>query len=260
MSKIRYNYKTKITFSEKIYSHSYLLRLIPYENEAQHIIESNYKISPMGVVNSDTDAFGNQFLAGYVGEFHHSFEFSSEGIVETFPYILHEKLNPIYLFPSGLTKPLDNILLLNSELKFSAESSIHQKAAFISELMFKTITYEQGVTGINTTAEEALTLKKGVCQDYAHIMVSLCRLNKIPARYVAGFIEGEGFSHAWMEYYTDGEWHGFDPTHNTKIAINYIKIAQGRDYGDCPIDNGIFRGIAFQNIDVNVKVEHEDKE
>ncbi len=178
-------------------------------------------------------------------------------MLETYPYIIHEELNPIYRFASRFTKASDKLLQMNQELNFTESIDNHEKAKIISDKINTLITYEGGVTGIGTSAEEALSLGKGVCQDYAHIMISLCRLNDIPARYVAGFIEGEGFSHAWVEYYAEGAWHGYDPTHNVKIAINYIKIAQGRDYGDCAIDKGVFRGVAFQNLEVIVKVEHK---
>ncbi|MBP1618810.1 MAG: transglutaminase protein [Bacteroidetes bacterium] len=256
MPKLRYIYKAKITFSERIRSHSYLLRLLPFGNEAQRIVESHYHIFPRGVINKSEDVFGNKILTGYIDEFHNTFEFSSQGVLETYPYIIHEELNPIYRFVSRFTKPSDKLLQVNQELDFTRDLDNHEKAKFISDKINSLITYEGGVTGIGTSAEEALSLGKGVCQDYAHIMISLCRLNDIPARYVAGFIEGEGFSHAWVEYYEDGAWHGYDPTHNVKIAINYIKIAQGRDYGDCAIDKGVFRGVAFQNLEVIVKVEH----
>lgn len=257
MPKLRYFYKAKITFSERIRSHSYLLRLIPFENEAQRILESHYHISPAGTTNKSEDAFGNKILTGYVDDFHSTFEFSSEGVLETHPYIIREKLDPIYGFASRFTKASDKLLEVHRALNFAENTDTHEKAKLISDKINDAIIYEGGVTGVGTTAEEALSLGKGVCQDYAHIMICLCRLNGIPARYVAGFIEGEGFSHAWVEYYADEAWHGYDPTHNVKIATNYIKIAQGRDYGDCAIDKGVFRGAAFQNLEVIVKVEHE---
>lgn len=257
MPKLKYIYKVKITFSERITSHSFLLRLFPFENETQHILENQYEVLPEGVMNQAVDVFGNRIITGYLDEFHNTFEFLSSGVIETFPYILHEPLSPIYSFPSKFTKPGEKLLEVNQELGLHQEMDVQEKVKLISEKIFSLITYKGGVTGIQTTAEEALTLGKGVCQDYSHIMISLCRLNKIPARYVAGFIEGEGASHAWVEYFADGEWHGYDPTHNVKIAINFIKIAQGRDYGDCAMDKGVFRGVARQNLEVIVKVEHE---
>ena len=86
----------------------------------------------------------------------------------------------------------------------------------------------------------------GVCQDYAHILISMCRLSGIPARYVAGMMVGEGASHAWTEVWLDGGWTGVDPTHNRPVDETYIKLAHGRDFGDGAIDKGCFIGSATQ--------------
>lgn len=89
-------------------------------------------------------------------------------------------------------------------------------------------------------AYEAYALKKGVCQDYAHLMLCLMREFNIPCRYVNGFIEGEGQTHAWFDVLVDGYWHGFDPTHNRKIEYGYISLAHGRDAADCSVSRGVF--------------------
>jgi transglutaminase-like putative cysteine protease len=259
MPRLKFSYKARVTFSERIYSHSFLLRFLPFENEAQEVRESSYEVLPKGVTNLSTDFFGNKILTGYLDEWHSYFEFSSEGIVDTYDYVIAEPLNPNYLFPSKVTKPQEGIKKLYRDLCFGGGKSIHERASLISEKITSVLTYQPGVTGINTTVEEALSIGQGVCQDFAHLMISLCRLDKIPARYVAGFIEGEGASHAWVEYYCDGNWYAYDPTHNRKVETAYIKIAQGRDYNDCAMDKGVFRGLALQVLDVIVKVEHEQQ-
>lgn len=115
-------------------------------------------------------------------------------------------------------------------------------------------TYEKGVTTFLTTAEEAMTLKKGVCQDYAHILIALLRMMRIPARYVVGMMTGEGFSHAWVEMEADGKWYGLDPTNDVLVDENYIKISHGRDYDDCIVNKGLFTGMASQKQDIRVIV------
>ena len=74
--------------------------------------------------------------------------------------------------------------------------------------LYENFTYIPGVTDIHTTAGEALRLGRGVCQDYAHIMTAVLRYMGIPARYVNGLMIGEGYTHAWVEVYTDGGWYG----------------------------------------------------
>ena len=77
-----------------------------------------------------------------------------------------------------------------------------------------------------------MKLGKGVCQDYSHILIALCRKYKIPARYVVGMIIGEGATHAWVEVYYDGCWYGLDPTHNKEVDDYFIKIGGTPSYND----------------------------
>lgn len=257
MPQLKYCYKTRITFTKRVYDHHFLLRILPFENDAQCVVESQFNILPDSVIAQSVDTFGNKIITGYISSYHDYFEFLSEGIVETFDYKIQEGLNPFYSYPSKLTRPGREIEQLSSRLALTKEQSVHERIAIMSSGILEMIQYESGITGIQTTAEEALTLGKGVCQDYAQIMISLCRLNGIAARYVSGFIVGEGASHAWIEYYADGYWFAFDPTHNKKIETAYIKIAHGRDYDDCSIDKGVFRGTARQTLNVHLITEQQ---
>ena len=97
-------------------------------------------------------------------------------------------------------------------------------------------------------ANEALGLKKGVCQDYAHIFIAMARANKIPARYVSGYLNqgkkflGASFMHAWVEAYVPQlGWVGFDPTNNLLVDENFIKVSHGADYIDCTPVKGVIR-------------------
>ena len=120
--------------------------------------------------------------------------------------------------------------------------------------LYKDYVYEAGVTNVETTAEEAFNLGRGVCQDYAHIFISLCRLGGIPARYVTGFMIGEGQSHAWAEILFGDKWIGMDPTNNLLIDDNYIKLSHGRDAADCKINLGIMIGGGEQAQQIKVSV------
>ena len=95
----------------------------------------------------------------------------------------------------------------------------------------------------------------GVCQDYSHILISLCHLAGIPARYVVGMLTGEGASHAWVEIYQDEKWYALDPTNNLIVDDEHIKISHGRDYRDCLINQGVFTGCAKQTQEIQVVVE-----
>lgn len=112
-----------------------------------------------------------------------------------------------------------------------------------------------GSTNIHTTAEQAAAQHQGVCQDMTQIFLSLCRVEDIPCRYCAGLFEGEGATHAWAEVYTDGLWLGLDPTNAVAVTEHHIKLAQGRDHADCPIECGIFRGSAIQQMELHAAVQ-----
>jgi transglutaminase-like putative cysteine protease len=105
--------------------------------------------------------------------------------------------------------------------------------------------YTRGVTGVSTTAAEAFALGGGVCQDYAHVMLALCRLCGLPARYVSGHLLGEGATHAWIEVLLpDGDGavaHAFDPTHGVRTGLRHLTVATGRDYADVAPTSGTFR-------------------
>ncbi|MCD8082421.1 MAG: transglutaminase family protein, partial [Clostridiales bacterium] len=115
--------------------------------------------------------------------------------------------------------------------------------------------YVPGVTTTRTTASEAFAGGQGVCQDYAHVFLSLCRSAGIPARYVAGMIPGEGATHAWAEVWTQDGWVGMDPTNNRFTDDSYIRLTHGRDFADGAVDKGCFVRFAFQTQQVYVNVE-----
>jgi len=100
--------------------------------------------------------------------------------------------------------------------------------------------YTQDVTTVHTNSQEVYDLRKGVCQDYAHLFIAVARLFKIPCRYVSGYLNqddqhnGSGQTHAWVEALLPFiGWIGFDPTNNLLVDHHYIKIAHGTDYNDC---------------------------
>jgi len=96
---------------------------------------------------------------------------------------------------------------------------------------------------------------KGVCQDYAHIYITLLRIMGIPARYVCGMLIGEGVSHAWAEALCEKRWIGFDPTNDCLISDSHIKLGDGRDASECAINRGIIWGGGTQMQEISVAVE-----
>lgn len=126
--------------------------------------------------------------------------------------------------------------------------------ASICARVHRSLAYEWGITGVRTTASEALAGGRGVCQDYAHIMLAVCRSAGLAARYVSGHLTGEGGSHAWVEIlhphpHRQGGWiaEGWDPTHNRRTNSDYLVVAVGRDYADAAPLSGTYDGAGATN-------------
>ena len=137
---------------------------------------------------------------------------------------------------------------------FIMEGTALAAANLFMDIFRSFFSYRSGATDVRTCAEDAIALGCGVCQDYAQLLLGLLRAAGIPARYVAGLFEGEGSTHAWVEYYDGSCWHGVDPTRNRRVAADSIKLSHGRDSGDCQVDRGTFKGGADQLQTVYMKV------
>jgi transglutaminase-like putative cysteine protease len=123
-------------------------------------------------------------------------------------------------------------------------------ADHLNQAAYHALDYEWGVTGVRTTAHEALVLGRGVCQDFAHVMLALCRIRGLPARYVSGHLVGQGGTHAWVEvlvHSADGraaEAVGYDPCNGRRTGAGHVTVATGRDYRDVPPTSGTYVGSA----------------
>jgi transglutaminase-like putative cysteine protease len=124
--------------------------------------------------------------------------------------------------------------------------------------------YSPGSTTVSTPLEEFVQSGQGVCQDYTHAMLAVCRRVRLPARYVSGYIDsgadfvGAAATHAWVECLIPGVgWVGFDPTNAILASEAHVKIGHGRDYDDVPPIRGVRRGGGRETLGVNVSVEAE---
>lgn len=137
-------------------------------------------------------------------------------------------------------------------------------ALVLSEYVYDNFSYEKGVTNIETPVEDIWKLKAGVCQDFAHMLLEMLRMFKIPARYVSGYIcpkesgvRGEGATHAWVEAYIPFYgWLGLDPTNNTIVTDGHVKIAVGRNFADCTPVKGTYKGSGEHTLEVTVHIEN----
>jgi len=151
-----------------------------------------------------------------------------------------------WLAPTSLTAPADEWP------GPGPASSVFAYGQALSSAIYTQFAYVPGATDVSTPLHRFVAQKRGVCQDYAHLMLACARARGVPARYVSGYIysggdpatHGAGATHAWAELYLPHAqcWLGFDPTNNIVIADHHVKIAVGRDYADVPPTKGLLRG------------------
>lgn len=174
---------------------------------------------------------------------------------------VHERIWP-YLQESHLIPKSPEVWRQAVDLT-RGHSSIFEQTLAILHWIHATFIYEPGATHVSTTLLEAFSLKRGVCQDYTHVMLGLCRSVGIAARYASGYLYngprdtlvGTQASHAWCEVYLPGAgWIGFDPTNGTLADARYVKVAVGRDYNDVPPVMGSYHGHGHCHMEVIVEV------
>jgi len=130
--------------------------------------------------------------------------------------------------------------------------------------VFRRFEYAPQSTRVDSPIDDALSSRRGVCQDFAHIMIALVRQLGIPCRYVSGYLfqpggsgagSIDGATHAWVEtWLPDLGWVGFDPTHNSPAGEHHIRVAVGRDYADVPPTRGVFKGLSAVRSELAVGV------
>jgi transglutaminase-like putative cysteine protease len=134
----------------------------------------------------------------------------------------------------------------------------------LSRTIYESFSYETGVTHADSPIDLALEARSGVCQDFAHIMIAICRSWGVPARYVSGYLftdreagdrSDPDATHAWVEVFLPSvRWIGLDPTNNVEACERHIAAAVGRDYDDVPPSRGVYTGDAESQLAVGVSV------
>lgn len=272
---------TKYHYNCPIKESSNEIKLFPYNFENQEVLQFELSITKNPEVAISTDYHGNR-----VGNFNIT-EAHSEMIVETnmlvrtrhsqkIPEIdpvkvadLATKLNnDIYLlrlsYPEKIKKQIEVVKILKAI--DSSHKSIIEITQQCNEYVFTNFTYTKGITNIETSLDEILEHRKGVCQDFSLVLLQLLRTAGIPSRYVSGYIcpnesglRGEGATHAWVEIYSPKQgWLGIDPTNNIWTMDNHVKISVGRNFSECTPIKGTYKGFATHTLSVSVSIGYED--
>ena len=255
----------------------------PQKTPRQRLASFDLELDPAAQVFSYADPFGNAVYHFDVPHPHDQLTITARSVVETSaPDPLPEALD---LGDWDRLKS-DRVLVENFDFlrhqgfcvetdalrSFAAEHGLDRlrdrdpltAVRRLAETLYDAFDYEPGVTDAESPIDLALSARRGVCQDFAHIMITLCRSWGIPARYVSGYLftDREGgdrsdpdASHAWLEVFLPStRWIGFDPTNNTLAGERHISAAIGRDYADVPPSRGVYKGEAESQLAVGVNV------
>ena len=257
MEEFYIEYSIENVYESPVKKAHYELLILPTSHATQKLKELTIVCTDDSIPFTSPNIFGFDRLSYYIDK-----PFSVFGI-QLFAKVEIEKVNPFlvtslspfdelrilqsheffidnYLFqkPTSLTTiPKDNTVYFPL---FTGEQSLFEYLIALNTFIYTLLSYSPQSTDITTSIEEVLQIRKGVCQDFAHLFIAICRHNKIPARYVTGYLnQGEAFIgasqlHAWAEILVpELGWIGFDATNNLLADHHYIKIAHGTDYQDC---------------------------
>jgi len=244
-----------------------ILRMTPGSHDGQYVAEWQIDVSTDTKLDMHEDAFGNVthvLSCGPVADIN----ITAEGLIETHDTggVLRgtdERFPPsLFLRTTELTGVNPAMAAFARQMRAEAESDtlgfLHALMSQISEHM----TFDEDPTHSGTSAVEAFTLKRGVCQDYAHIFIACARSGGVPARFVSGhFLRSDGATHldaghAWAEAFVpDLGWVGFDPANAICSTDAHVRVAIGLDYlGAAPV-RGTRYGGGMETLTVAVKVE-----
>lgn len=276
---------TTYTYTEPVPVCHNLAKLAPRNTPGQVCREFRLSIQPEPTFRlRRQDYFGNEVDCFSIEEVHDRLQVTAESIVDVSP----PKLSPRPESPPwdklDIRRPSIVIFTLRSprivpseEMRAFARPSfppgrrVFDAVRDLTSRIHEEFTFDPLATTVHTRPEELLTLRRGVCQDFAHLAIGCLRSLGLPARYVSGYVStlpppgqprlmGADASHAWISAYCGPlGWVDFDPTNDKVVSDSHITIGWGRDYGDaCPIQ-GVFIGGGQQQMTVGVDVlpQHE---
>ena len=221
----------------------------PDRHGGQRLIVRQLLVNVEATVRESTDAFGNLVCHVEAEWVERTLELEAQMLVERAPGQHPPSARGMrgqrFLEPTRLTAP--DAHLIEVAHRLAATGDRNTLVERINHWVWHSMSYAPGVTGVKTTAAEAIGLGQGVCQDYAHIMLAICRELALPARYVSGHLLGEGATHAWVEVLAPDPSRpsrhtvqAFDPTHGRRVRPDYVTVAVGRDYADVAPTSGSY--------------------
>lgn len=272
--KVAVHHRTAYVYGGEVRSSYNEARVTPLTTDRQLVLEASVQVDPPAPTFRYWDYWGTMVDAFDIHVPHTELAVTGESVVETSPGPpagdatwedirrpeTWDRLTE-FLAPTKYVPLVEEVAEAGRGAADGASPADACDAAV--EWVRDRLRYEKGATNVSTTAEEALRIGGGVCQDFAHLTLAFLRALGIPARYISGYVfasedvevgmELTGQSHAWVEAWT-GEWYALDPTHGVPVGERHVAVARGRDYGDVPPLKGIYRGGPAQGLVVTVNL------
>jgi len=268
------DHSTSVAFEEPAWEHQCELRLAPPENSQQRVHSLEIKVEPEAELHRHIDAFGNDVHSFSLLRPHDHVTVHMQADVETLlsnPFAF-ELLTPeresqwladalraqprlwaYVLHRSDATPSAGHLAKLTADLGLPAyrpKAVLQESLLELMEWIGSRFAYDPDVTHVHSSLDDVLREQAGVCQDFAHVMITVVRSWGFPARYAMGYVDPGYFdegvplaTHAWAEVLLPGAgWRGFDPTHGVLANDSFVVAAVGRDYQDAAPVRGSFKG------------------
>lgn len=280
MNRLRIRHLTGFHYGGDVTASYNEARMLPVSAEGQLVLYSNLEILPISSQHTYVDYWGSRVASFEVLTPHKELSLTAMSLVEvqdrdhqdlrlTWDELAVEVEKATdHVEQTKQTRrtdpPVEVVSIARDIVARTADPC--EAALQICTAIGESVQYRHGVTGVHSTAAEAWAVRKGVCQDIAHLALGALRAVDIPARYVSGYLHpkpsaaiGEtvsGESHAWVEWFC-GEWRGFDPTNRIDIGDRHVTVGRGRDYNDVPPLRGVYAGPYGSELFVKVEITRE---
>jgi len=243
------------------------VRLRPMDGNGQRCLDFRLELSHGVKARTYVDGFGNHVHYFNLVRPHTGMSVISRSTVETgldFDENPGEELVQDFFRFRSPVKDIEGVRELARRHAIEDPTSPESVERALDELtatISREFTYDTTVTNVYSVVDDVLTLKAGVCQDFAHLFLAVARAMGVPARYVSGYIhlakrgnKATAASHAWAEAWVAGRgWIGFDATHPVRTTPHHVRLAVGRDYTDAAPTRGVYVGSAVSTMSISVK-------
>ncbi|MGJ7541898.1 transglutaminase family protein [Variovorax sp. LT1R16] len=296
--RLHVTHETRYDYVPPVETAQHLAHLKPRETASQKLLSHALSITPEPAQRSESaDVYGNTRAFFALESTHEHLVVKAESVVETSEPVLARSIArdlpwetvrerfrfakgarfdaaSDFVFPSRYVPRHDDFATY-ARASFAPGRPTFEVASDLMLRMYRDFDYDATSTEISTPAVEALAQRKGVCQDFAHILIACFRTMGLPARYVSGYLltqpppgqprlVGADASHAWVSVYLPGadgpgDWADFDPTNGRQPGEDYVTLAIGRDYADVSPMRGVLHGGARHTLDVGVTVRPSEE-